>query len=68
MIISSSVAAGLAGAALLYAFAGPAPAPLAAEETPGTPCIAIAIDRDTGIATSAPCSAGRLLLAEQRQR
>jgi hypothetical protein len=63
IVASAAVAASAAG--MIWRLGvqdGPAPTPRVSDEGP---CIALAIDRDTGIAVPEPCSGTRLLLAEQ---
>lgn len=65
LYILASVAVAVAGAGTLWRFGlkdGPLPAPKFADQAP---CIALAIDRETGIAVAEPCSGSRMLVAEQ---
>ena len=50
---------------LRYGSTEPRQVPVAAAEPP---CIALAIDRDTGVTTQEPCSGSRVLVAEQHDR
>ncbi|RTL63605.1 MAG: hypothetical protein EKK41_23065 [Hyphomicrobiales bacterium] len=65
LFIVASAAVAASAAALIWRFGveeSPRLSPKVADEGP---CIALAIDRDTGIAVAEPCSGARVLLAEQ---
>ncbi len=65
MMVIASAAIGAAGAALIIRYGGVESRSAPPVVTAGPACIALAIDRDTGVTTQEPCSTSRVLVAEQ---
>lgn len=65
LYILASVAVAVTAAGTIWRFGvkdSPQPLPKVADQGP---CIALAIDRETGIAVAEPCTGRRVLVAEQ---
>ncbi|MDX2203040.1 MAG: hypothetical protein NW223_09830 [Hyphomicrobiaceae bacterium] len=64
-MLAAGAAIAAAAAALVWQGGAPETAGAVAAATGNSACVALVIDRGTGLATQAPCASARVLLAAQ---